>query len=38
MASRVQLEQMRRGLPPGTGAHPGEMPDSSAIRGTGQYL
>jgi hypothetical protein len=38
MAARVQLEQMRRGLPPGTGAHPGEMPDPSAVRGTGQYL
>nr|WP_156758487.1 bacterial proteasome activator family protein [Actinokineospora pegani] len=37
MAARVQLEQMRRGLPPGVGA----TPDKDApphIRGTGQYL
>jgi hypothetical protein len=37
MAARVQLEQMRRGLPPGVGA----TPDADAtphIRGTGQYL
>jgi hypothetical protein len=34
MAARVQLEQMRRGLPPGVGG--GEAPEG--IRGTGQYL
>jgi hypothetical protein len=38
MAARVQLEQMRRGLPPGTGIHPGEGPEGPNIRGTGQYL
>ncbi|HEV2777919.1 MAG TPA: bacterial proteasome activator family protein [Actinophytocola sp.] len=38
MAARVQLEQMRRGLPPGTGGHPGEAHDGPNIRGTGQYL
>ena len=40
MAARVQLEQMRRGLPPGTGVGPGELPDGPHIRGsgTGQYL
>jgi hypothetical protein len=38
MAARVQLEQMRRGLPPGSGAHPGDLPDGSHMRGTGQYL
>src|SRR2546421_399179 len=38
MAARVQLEQMRRGLPPGSGMHPGEQPDGPGIRGTGQYL
>jgi hypothetical protein len=39
MAARVQLEQMRRGLPPGTGAGPhGEPQDGPHIRGTGQYL
>jgi hypothetical protein len=38
MAARVQLEQMRRGLPPGSGMHPGEQPDGSGLRGTGQYL
>jgi hypothetical protein len=37
MAARVQLEQMRRGLPPGSGLHPGE-PDGPHVRGTGQYL
>jgi hypothetical protein len=37
MAARVQLEQMRRGLPPGS-AHPGDMPDGPGLRGTGQYL
>jgi hypothetical protein len=36
MAARVQLEQMRRGLPPGTGAENGEA--GPTIRGTGQYL
>jgi hypothetical protein len=35
MAARVQLEQMRRGLPPGAGGEPQEGPH---IRGTGQYL
>jgi len=34
MAARVQLEQMRRGLPPGA-AEPHEGPH---LRGTGQYL
>jgi hypothetical protein len=38
MAARVQLEQMRRGLPPGLGGAPGEVPDGSHPRGTGQYL
>ena len=38
MAARVQLEQMRRGLPPGSGMSPGEMPEGPGIRGTGQYL
>nr|WP_307860522.1 bacterial proteasome activator family protein [Actinokineospora baliensis] len=35
MAARVQLEQMRRGLPPGT-----KVDEGSALRpgGTGQYL
>ena len=36
MAARVQLEQMRRGLPPGAGGTDG--PESPGIRGTGQYL
>jgi hypothetical protein len=37
MAARVQLEQMRRGLPPG--AKPSEHPETPATgRGTGQYL
>jgi hypothetical protein len=37
MAARVQLEQMRRGLPPGQSAigHDGHSP---GISGTGQYL
>ncbi|GAA1952750.1 bacterial proteasome activator family protein [Amycolatopsis minnesotensis] len=36
MAARVQLEQMRRGLPPGSSAaHEGPIP---GISGTGQYL
>ena len=34
MAARQQLEQMRRGLPPGAGA----QPDGGMGRGTGQYL
>ena len=38
MAARVQLEQMRRGLPPGTGLPHGEVPEGPHIRGTGQYL
>jgi hypothetical protein len=41
MAARVQLEQMRRGLPPGSGMNGGELPDGPGIRGTGhtgQYL
>jgi hypothetical protein len=37
MAARAQLEQMRRGLPPGVG--PGQQgPESGLGRGTGQYL
>ena len=39
MAARVQLEQMRRGLPPG--AHPGaqhQQHQEPGGRGTGQYL
>jgi len=36
MAARAQLEQMRRGLPPGTGAQPGQEPGLG--RGTGPYL
>jgi hypothetical protein len=37
MAARAQLEQMRRGLPPGTGPQqPG--PEGGLGRGTGQYL
>jgi len=35
MAARQQLEQMRRGLPPGAG---GQGPDGGLGRGTGQYL
>ena len=35
MAARVQLEQMRRGLPPGRGGQEGHPP---GISGTGQYL
>jgi hypothetical protein len=35
MAARAQLEQMRRGRPPGTGGQPG---DGGLGRGTGQYL
>jgi hypothetical protein len=37
MAARVQLEQMRRGLPPGTGGA-GEAPEGTGLRGHGQYL
>ncbi|MGH3873684.1 MAG: bacterial proteasome activator family protein [Pseudonocardiaceae bacterium] len=40
MAARVQLEQMRRGLPAGTippGIQPGQ-PTEPGTRGTGQYL
>jgi hypothetical protein len=37
MAARAQLEQMRRGLPPGTGA-PGQAVPEGMGRGTGQYL
>jgi hypothetical protein len=43
MAARVQLEQMRRGLPPGA-MPPGMMPGAHAAEpgargpGTGQYL
>ena len=37
MAARVQLEQMRRGLPPGSGGG-AETPDGHGLRGTGQYL
>jgi hypothetical protein len=36
MAARVQLEQMRRGLPPGAAA--AEAPETHGLRGTGQYL
>jgi hypothetical protein len=37
MAARQQLEQMRRGLPPGaTPQQPG--PEPGLGRGTGQYL
>jgi hypothetical protein len=36
MAARVQLEQMRRGLPPGAGGGDGQ--DGPPVRGTGQYL
>ncbi|NWJ74551.1 bacterial proteasome activator family protein [Pseudonocardia sp. ICBG1122] len=39
MAARAQLEQMRRGLPPGVGGGPeqGGVPEGMG-RGTGQYL
>src|SRR5882724_12808362 len=37
MAARQQLEQMRRGLPPGTGGQQG-VPEGLGGRGTGQYL
>jgi hypothetical protein len=37
MAARQQLEQMRRGLPPGMSAH--QVPEGmGGARGTGQYL
>jgi hypothetical protein len=36
MAARVQLEQMRRGLPPGTSGADGA--DGHGVRGSGQYL
>ena len=36
MAARAQLEQMRRGLPPG--AVPGQPGENPMGRGTGQYL
>jgi hypothetical protein len=36
MAARAQLEQMRRGLPPGTGQQ--GAPEGGLGRGTGQYL
>jgi len=36
MAARVQLEQMRRGLPPGAGGAEGV--EGHGLRGTGQYL
>jgi hypothetical protein len=38
MAARVQLEQMRRGLPPGAGVPGADGPDGPGLRGTGQYL
>jgi hypothetical protein len=41
MAARMQLEQMRRGLPAGTippGMQPGSPPAEPGTRGTGQYL
>jgi hypothetical protein len=39
MAARAQLEQMRRGLPPGAGGQPGGPPMPEGLgRGTGQYL
>ena len=36
MAARAQLEQMRRGLPPGAGGP--QAPEPGLGRGTGQYL
>jgi hypothetical protein len=36
MAARAQLEQMRRGLPPGAGGQ--QAPEGGLGRGTGQYL
>jgi hypothetical protein len=39
MAARAQLEQMRRGLPPGAGpGQPGQAMPEGLGRGTGQYL
>lgn len=39
MAARVQLEQMRRGLPAGSGhGGPGHAGEHPGITGTGQYL
>jgi hypothetical protein len=38
MAARVQLEQMRRGLPPGVGGAADGPAEGPGIRGTGQYL
>jgi hypothetical protein len=38
MAARAQLEQMRRGLPPGMGQQGQAMPEGMGGRGTGQYL
>jgi proteasome activator-like protein len=38
MAARVQLEQMRRGLPPGSGVPGADGPEGPGLRGTGQYL
>jgi hypothetical protein len=41
MAARMQLEQMRRGLPPGAvppGMQPGMPQAEPGTRGTGQYL
>lgn len=38
MAARVQLEQMRRGLPAGSGHAPVAGADHPGITGTGQYL
>ncbi|GAA4981525.1 bacterial proteasome activator family protein [Pseudonocardia tropica] len=38
MAARAQLEQMRRGLPPGVGGAPEQGVPEGLGRGTGQYL
>ncbi|ALE75416.1 hypothetical protein Ae168Ps1_4824c [Pseudonocardia sp. Ae168_Ps1] len=38
MAARAQLEQMRRGLPPGMSAGPEQGMPEGMGRGTGQYL
>jgi len=38
MAARAQLEQMRRGLPPGASPQPGQPMPEGLGRGTGQYL
>ncbi|MBV9314755.1 MAG: bacterial proteasome activator family protein [Pseudonocardia sp.] len=37
MAARQQLEQIRRGLPPGPSGQSGQLPEGLG-RGTGQYL